>query len=441
MRNRWQIIAALLGTACCSFAAAQTDGLVVNHRVCDMETEPTIARSVPIGCEFLDQSLGCTASSPLALHLNFQAPAGSTARLQLTNVPPGLQPAVGTQIGTVKRLTHSTIEVMPGLGTVSGFVSDATQVPVADVTVHVPQQTVAVTPNPWLSGPGSAAQVRLNLRQVVGNYVADETSITHFYYPCGTGKPVDTIKLEQLQPNSGAVALIDARVTPLGATGGPPCVSYGGYPGVPFIALPNLLARQGCLERVTIYSSRNALAFRKNSADPLGDNLSPFWTDAAGQELRVPLQGMAQLPIKMWVLHDPDNMEPQALHNLQTATRILQEQFSGIAFSFSGIEPKPRNRRLDDAVADSAISCNKFDLLTELPGVDDQHLNIFYLGIIQGFGVWCGVQGGFGRNIILVGTNAKIRTLAHEIGHALLDSGKHARPGEDGFSSAHAETS
>lgn len=438
MRNPLRIAGALLAAVCCPLAAAQTSGYVVNHRVCDMATEQSIARSVPIGCEFLDHALGCAASSPLALHLDFQAPAGSKARLQLTNVPPGLQPAVGTQVGTVKRLSDSTIEIVPGLGTVSGFVSDALKVPVAQVTVEVPQQAFAVTPNPWLSGPDSAGQVRLNLRQVVGNYVADETTITHFYYPCVTEKPVDVITLDQLQSN-GAVALIDARLAPPGANVGPSCVSYGSYPGVPFIALPNVLARQGCLERVAIYSSRNALVFRKNSADSLGDNLSPFWNDQAGQDLRVPLQGMAQLPIKMWVLQDPVNMEPQALHNLQTATRILQEQFSGLAFAFENIEPKPRNRKLDKAVADSAISCNNFQLLTEVPGFDGQHLNIFYLGVIQGFGVWCGVQGGIGRNLILIGTNAKSRTLTHEIGHALLDSGNHAMPGEGGFSSAHAE--
>ena len=158
-----------------------------------MEAEQPVARSVPIGCEFVDQTLGCAANSPLTVHLNFQAPPGSKAQLRLTNVPAGLQPAVGAQFGTVKRVNASTIEIGPGLGSSSGFVSNATPSPVASVTFDVPKQAVEATPNPWLIGPASAAQVRLDLKQAVGNYIADRTSITHFYYPCKTKTTVDQI--------------------------------------------------------------------------------------------------------------------------------------------------------------------------------------------------------------------------------------------------------
>lgn len=148
---------------------------------------------------------------------------------------------------------------------------------------------------------------------------------------------------------------------------------------------------------------------------------------------------MTPQPIKMWVLHDPANVAQLATVNLQTATRIFRQQFSGITFKFGGIEPNPGNSDLDEAVADSAIACDNLGLLTALPGVNAKHLNIFYLDVIAGYGIWCGDQGGMGRNIILMGANAKSRTLAHEIGHALLDSGRHANPGVDGFSDAHVE--
>ena len=222
-----------------------------------------------VGCEFIDKTLGCASNSPLSLQLNFQAPPGSVARLRLTNVPAGLQPAVGAQVGTVTRVDATTIEIRPGLGTLSGFSSDATRSPVASVTLSVLKQAVEATPNPWLNGPASAAQVQLKLKQVVGDCIADQTSITHFYYPCKSRESVDRIKLDRLE-STGAVALIDARVVPIGVNVAQPCASYDGYKGAPFIALPNLFPNVGCLERVTVYGNGNALSFRKESSDALG---------------------------------------------------------------------------------------------------------------------------------------------------------------------------
>ena len=54
-------------------------------------------------------------------------------------------------------------------------------------------------------------------------------------------------------------------------------------------------------------------------------------------------------------------------------------------------------------------------------------------------GVAPDVPDAIGRNTILLGETAEPGTLAHEIGHALLNSGKHADPNVDGFTDAHAD--
>lgn len=420
MRYSLRIIGVLIGTAMWSMAGAQ-NGFVVNHWICKMGNEVAVARSVPVGCEFVDLTLGCAVDSPLALTLNFQAPAGSVARLELTNVPTGLQPAVGVQIGTVKRVSTSTIEIFPGVGNVTGFVSTGASVPVASVTFQVPKQALTPPPNPWLPGPASAAQVKLDLTQVVGDYVADKNSIIHFYYPCSQKHKDDRLDLQD-QASSGAVALIDARFEPPDPNADP-CLRYADHAGVPDIHLPNLLSKQQCLERVAVFGDADAVWFRKESSDPLGDNLGPFWNVQTGQELPVPMKSLASQPLKIWVLHDPANMKQLAMDHLASASRIYRAQFGGIAFGFTDVEPDPGDDALAAKVAGGEIGCHDLDPLTNVRGFKNEQLNIFYVMRLDGvYGIWCGEQGGSGRDIILIGANALPLTLAHEIGHALLDS-------------------
>ena len=428
MRCSLRFVGVLFGTAMWSLACAQSSGFVVNHRICKMATEQAVARSVPVGCGFFDVADGCATNSPLSLQLNFQAPAQSVARLELTNVPPGLQPSVGAEVGTVKRVDHDTLEIRPGLGIVSGFISDAAQVPVVSVTFHVPEHALTVKPNPWLNGPESAAQVRLHLTQVVGNHVADRSSITHFYYPCQEQHAIDQLRLDGLQ-SEGAVALLDARVAQFGVPAERPCASYDGYTGVPFITLPGLFEKHDCLERVAVFGNADAVAFRK---------APPFWQDGDNaQVLPISMPKLTQQPLRIWVLYDPANMQAQADMHLQNATRIYREQFGGITFRAMKGQPY---RELDQAVNASQIGCDDVPLLKQVPGFSPKQLNIFYVDFLNNaYGLWCGLDSIEGRNVILIASIAEARTLAHEIGHALLDSGNHADPGMDDFSAAHRE--
>ena len=181
MRSVLRVMGIICGITGCALAGAQPRDLVVNHRVCELsESERPAAdlvRSVPIGCGFVDERLGCPARAKLSLTFDFQAPRDATATVNFANAPAGLRyEREGVESGTLRERA-SEIVLKPGMVTLSGFDTDPERVPIASVSFQVKPQLVSRTPNPWLEGPASASQVRLKLTQLVGNYVVGETSI------------------------------------------------------------------------------------------------------------------------------------------------------------------------------------------------------------------------------------------------------------------------
>lgn len=451
MLYRIRIAGLVCGLALCSTAAAGPKGFVINHWICEMATEAVMTRTVAVGCDVVDPRLGCPADSPLTLRLKFNAPSGATAELSLRNAPPGLQPAVGERNGSATRISASTIVMKPGAATLTGFTSNAATVPMITVGVKVPAEAFpaprAAWINAWMPGPESAAQITLDLIQIVGQYRTSQTSIRHYYYSCRARDKMDTITLGNRGSSTGAVGVVDAKASST-------CLEFGGYRGMPFIPLPNLKLKGACLERETVFSNARGVQFKKTTS---------FWQDTIGDNMLVDLAAMARQPVKFWILYDPcagpgacptfmaNEMKQRPARHLENSARIYAEQFGGISFDREGDQdPLPAiGSTLRTAVDLYQLQCDEestqftLDQIRMFTGLTDaeysKRMNIFYVKHPGGYGIWCGVYDqGIGRNTILLHQAPLLDTLAHEIGHALLDSGDHV---EDiaGFGNAHPE--
>jgi hypothetical protein len=442
MRYAMRLPILLLSCWLWSTAGAQVNALVVNHQICEIATEPLIVRTIPVGCDIVDATLGCPAATRLALQLQFEAPPGAAASLTVSNPPTGLLPA--SYSANLTPTGPGTFKMLPGAATLTGFHSDTSPAPILGISVTVPQ-TAFSGASFWLTGPESAGLVKLKVEQIVGNYVVGAATVRHYYYPCTSATGGDHITITG--SSSGAVALMSARSQT--ACGGP-----NGYRGFPEIPLPKLFAKSTCLERVALYSD-GALDFRNNTA---------IWKDGA-DTLPITLKARAKQPVKIWVLYDPCQtpggtcLSTKAIslarptRHLENAQRIYGEQWSGITFEHIGavadLAVSP-NSKLRDLVDNDKLSCSDQkstkDTLRELPGLTGQdkttyarHLNIFYVKNPQALGWWCGNYDpdGIGRDTILLHANAYPETFAHELGHALLYSRNHADVGVDGFGYAH----
>jgi hypothetical protein len=463
MRRVLRVIGIVCGIAGCALADAQPRDLVVNHRVCELDREARrpvadLVRSVPIGCDFVDERLGCPARARLSVTFNFEAPRDATATVTIANAPTGLRYEPEGREATTLRGPAAEIVLKPGRATLSGFDADPERVPIASVSFKVKPQPVSRTPNPWLKGPASASLVRLELIQLVGNYVVRETSINHYYYPCNETTsmeaPVkDQIVLQDAGASSQAVVLIDAK-TSAACTGCDACLDYDDHKGVDDFEFANLLPKDTCRERVAVYSNQRALHFVKDST---------FWK--VGHDVRkLGMVVLAEQPLRIWVLYDhcvvagtctqaqSDEEKRRPERFLQNAMRIYKEQYAGIGFKRTTGDtdwsnpPEPSTMR-SVVYTNDAIQCDDtaLDHLQAFTALDDEQyakqLNIFLIQDPGGHGVWCGadVPDEIGRNTILLGDTAEAGTLAHELGHALLNSGKHADPNVDGFTAAHAD--
>lgn len=461
-----RLVGLIFGLGLCS-AGAQASQLVVNHWACEVDEQQGAPRMVPVGCDVVGAALGCPTSSPLQVQLRFKAPPEATAVIKVMNAPATLAPAVGAWAGTAKRMDATTISMRPGMATLSGFVADAASVPRLVIDIDVEESDLQGASSPWLSDSDAAQQIELNVTQVVGNYQVSHTTLTHYYYSCGVRSPWDQITIVNRTPSPPVVALLDAK----SETGCMPARGFRGQSAAPLVPLPNLVNKGGCLERVAVFSTDRALAFRKDSA---------FWKDGLNDDMSVELAKPVRQHIKLWVLYDPcrtpdpdpgvvclsaAEMEARPTRHLEHATRLYAEQFSGIALQ--RIRVKDFAERTESWVrgpvdgfeiqCDTLYTQASLDKLLQivnespLPIPDGaieaaraaygRSLNVFYVKAAAGLGVWCGEHDpdGIGRDTILLSADAELVTLAHEIGHALLDNGGHAED-EPGYSTtAHAD--
>ena len=449
MRNLMRIVISL----CCSLmgtvATARPADYLINHWACEAQTVPV--PKTAIGCVIVDTVLGCPPGATLSVRVHFTAPTGSTATLTLSPspVPVGLTPGIGQSNGTAQRLNQTTFSVTPGDGVISGFQADPTTVPFFSVKVDVPPNRLVGPGIVLSSGPPVVATATVELKEVVGDVAVDETSVKHVYYTCQGRDSVDKIKLTGDLSSAGAVALVDAST----ATG---CTTNLEFRGSPFMPVGNLkLKPADCVGRVSVFLNNNGAALEKNVS---------FWTNGVDQKL-VAVGAVVAQPVRVWLLYDYcsepastdvcentpwESAKKKIAKHVSQANRLFLQSYAGIRLE-PDIAVISDNQVIHDLISLDAIRCysdpedpdvvtnliNKLATATgQTPQQYSKHLNVFYVRHPIGYGQWCGQDDpyGPGRDTILMDRDARLNTLAHEIGHAFLNSGAHVDDGGvDGF--------
>jgi hypothetical protein len=133
---------------------------------------------------------------------------------------------------------------------------------------------------------------------------------------------------------------------------------------------------------------------------------------------------------------------------LGTANTIYKQEFAGMGFKHLGptdlTGPEESTATVQHAWAppgctSAADTAETLERLHDITGdLDANQLNVFYVQTLLPFsaaGVWCGEHDpdGPGANTILLASHHYAHTLAHEIGHAVLNSAHHAENLTDGF--------
>src|SRR5262245_30391288 len=174
MRHTLRVPILLLSCWLWSTAGAQVNALVVNHRICDIATEAPIVRTVPVGCDIVDATLGCPPAKPLVLELDFEAPPGAQATLSVSSPPAGLKPAPNAL--NVTQTGAGEFKMGPGRAVLVGFQSDTAPAPVLATSIMLPSTAISGT-SFWLTGPESAGLVKLKVEQIVGNYLVAAATV------------------------------------------------------------------------------------------------------------------------------------------------------------------------------------------------------------------------------------------------------------------------
>lgn len=156
------------------------------------------------------------------------------------------------------------------------------------------------------------------------------------------------------------------------------------------------------------------------------------------------------LLVSFWILYDPCTEKPcdvvvhEAVRTLpQTELEIARTIFKRApGIDLIEVRRVDLTERAAAQGAQDPIGCYDRDStattlaqLARLTGpTDPNQFHVYYVRDPGAYGVWCGVYDPAGADMILIGSLHQPRTLAHEIGHALLNSGDHVEEGIEGFS-------
>ena len=429
-----------------SVAAAAPHFYAQHHRLCD-GTESAPPPQVVIGCPFVSAGLGCPAGAPLQLSVHLDAPAGATVNLGVSNTS-GL---TLIRSGTVSAISAGSFQLKPGDGSIRGFFADTSPAPRILATVL----TNASMLTPAASG-GSDPTVAITLRfvQAVGTQRVREDTVTHIYHLCPAGSATtgDQIKLGGNAPDHDGIAVIDGHR-------GTSCLKDEKFRGRTTISLGNLIPNDTSCpapSRATLFTANGAVDFRPE--------LNWF---SGNDTLLVNLSAPVTAKLKVWLLYDlchPTSgqcickpasctAEGRRKFPLQITLEAIdryQKAFGGVAFTHELVdlsqpaELRPSLRSAvaaainvagcsNDANADSTLA--KLEAVTSASSYEiGGELNVFIVRSATALGWWCGRRSA-GKDVIVVNTFIPAVTLAHEIGHALLDCGDHTQVSPGAFTS------
>jgi len=421
-----------------SVAAAAPNFYAQHHRLCD-GTESAPPPQVVIGCPFVSAALGCPAGGPLRMAVHLDAPAGITVNLGVSN-------ASGLTLipsGTVSALSPAgPFRLRSGDGSIKGFFADTSPAPRILATVQTPASM------PTAAAPGgSDPTVAITIRfvQAVGTQRVREDTVTHIYHLCpggGSAMAGDRIDLGGNAPGHDGIALIDAHH-------GTSCLKNEKFRGPTTISLGNLIPNDTSCpapSRATIFTANSAVDFRPALNWLVGNDLLP-----------VTLSAPVAAKLTVWQLYSlcpasctAADRKKFALQMTNEAIDRYKQAFGGVAFIHEVVDlsqPAELDPALRSAVASAIdVAGCEYDAdadstLAELRAVTNASgfatagaLNVFIVHSANALGWWCG-RRPLGKDVIVVSTYSTAVTLAHEIGHALLDCVDHTQVTANGFTS------
>ena len=440
MRGFLRLIVPVAGSLVSSIIVAAPRHFEQQYAVCDLPVDREFAEVIAVGCQDIGSALGCRSGGDLTLKVGFTAPAGAQAKARLTvsNVSSlTLSPAPTARAGNT-----ATFVITPGVFSVSGFSVAGTPTPVIKVSVQVAQS--------WLAGlqnqQGPLQRISLRFTQAAGTNLVSDITLSALYSACPTPLTSGDFVIVPGLPDRKSVALIDGERSA--------CITREPHVGTGIITIDNLVPPSGCSPaRATIFGHQRAVDFQSST--------DTIWTPNTGDKLEADVRPPVVERIALWLLYancyggscesaaDAASLTDVAEASLNLAKDRYRSLFGGI--SFEGVRKLDLTNSTNSKVEAARVlyctdpttthdSIEKFRKVRQLFGADPTYgkrLDVVYVRTAGGDAEWCGTHavGGDlipGSNMITMTLLNSPFILAHEIGHALLNSGDHADP-DSGF--------
>jgi hypothetical protein len=406
-----------------------------HYAVCDLPLNRQFAQVIAVGCQDIGTAVGCSTSTNLALKVRFTAPAGAQAKARLTvrNVSSlSLTPPPALVTGNTV-----TFNIVPGEFSIGGFSANADPAPVIMVSVQVAQS--------WLVGLQSQQsppqKITLRFTQTAGVTPVSDIMLAGIYSACPPPVANGDFVIVPGPPARKSVVLVDGERSS--------CVTREAHLGAGIITIENLVPLNACSPpaRAAIFGHQRAVDFQPNTG--------ATWTPSNGDKLL----GNKFVPVVervgLWLLYancvggscanrvaEAGTVLDVAEASLNLAKDRYQHLFGGITFDVvRKLDLTDSNKPKVEAAR--TLFCNNssrthdsieaFRQVRSMFGWDvsfGKRLDIVFVRSGLG-GEWCGTHAT--GNDVVPGSDLIVMTLlndpfilAHEIGHALLDSGEHA---------------
>jgi hypothetical protein len=432
---------------------------VVTHRLCVPDFE-FIPRKIPIGCPIVDPLLGCDPRAKLSLKVQLEAPGGIEGRLEFS----GLSDAELHGLKTRGSATAggSTVRLRAGESQILGLDAARQPAPLMLTSLDASDELIRELRSRELSSRDRTdlAKATLRIQQLVGEVPVSETVIVYEFVQCPPTPPPqpgageDTIRLTQNASGRHGIALIDGKRAS--------CMVDEWDFGPSDILLGNMVPAGGCGHdsRATIFTRTYAVDFVVNTTE---DPNAIVWTGVAGEVLPRTAKPLVTQPVKVWMLRNyacpnPSDCMDRAQAMMAYAKDLFPHAYAGISFLFAGpidlwgnssptvVDARENANCTTHAFANATIGrLDAVKTLTDAPGEPNagKRLEVFFVNSAGGVaGHWCGHTLDGPRpasaDSILIATTAADNILAHEFGHALMDSGLHTGDSGDSRFNLHS---
>ena len=431
---------------------------VVIHRLCIPDFE-FIPRSIPIGCPIVDPLLGCDPRAKLSLKVQLEAPGGMEGRLEFSDLGEAELRGLTTRGNATAR--GSTVLLRAGESQILGLNPARQPAPLMLASMDASDEWLRELRSRELPGRGRADSTKaiLRIQQLVGDVPVGDAVIAYEFVQCPpmpAPPPVsgdDMIRLTQNASGLHAIALIDGKRAA--------CTVDEWNFGSADILLGNMMPPGGCTDsRATIFTKSYAVDFVMNTTE---DPNAIVWTGVAGEVLPRMSRTLVTQPVKVWMLRNfgcpnPSDCMDKAQAMMTYAKDLFPSTWAGISFWFAGPIDLSGDTSTTVAVAREGVNCtthayasstigllNAVKALTDAPGEPNagKRLEVFFVNGAGGVaGHWCGYTFNGPRpesaDSILVASIGSPAVLAHELGHALMDSGHHTSASGDARFNLHS---